>query len=173
MSGKEHCSLGEALNPAVSSAVLAYCNRLCIKTEYVFKKCHYGTVKISHYKKPCSTYLASLLGSALKGIFIVVCNVNKRVIQTDSTWRLNIKWWFFRTLLYLSLYWSWGLWSRHLSQYLYLHPTFPQSHPSNWADHPWLWLNLWGQSGRLDADKILQKEHSLDYFHYWMVGKYR
>lgn len=50
MSGKEHCSLGEALNPAVSSAVLAYCNRLCIKTEYVFKKCHYGTVKISHYE---------------------------------------------------------------------------------------------------------------------------
>lgn len=44
MSGKEHCSLGEALNPAVSSAVLAYCNRLCMKTEYVFKKCHYGTV---------------------------------------------------------------------------------------------------------------------------------
>lgn len=38
MSGKEHCSLGEALNPAVSSAVLAYCNRLCIKTEYVFLK---------------------------------------------------------------------------------------------------------------------------------------
>lgn len=29
-SGKEHCSLGEALNPAVSSAVLASCRGVCI-----------------------------------------------------------------------------------------------------------------------------------------------
>lgn len=45
MSGKEHCSLGEALNPAVSSAVLAYCNRLCIKTEYVLKNVIMGQLK--------------------------------------------------------------------------------------------------------------------------------
>lgn len=46
-SGKQHCSLGEALNPAVSSAVLASCRQVCIK-ETIFKnKLHYETVTIS------------------------------------------------------------------------------------------------------------------------------
>lgn len=45
-SGKEHCSLGEALNPAVSSVVLASCSKVCIK--YYLQKKHYETVKLSY-----------------------------------------------------------------------------------------------------------------------------
>lgn len=33
-SGKEHCSLGEALNPAVFSAVLAPCSGVCRNIHY-------------------------------------------------------------------------------------------------------------------------------------------
>lgn len=44
-SGKEHCSLGEALNPAVSSAVLASCSGMHRKILFIVKNkrtnCHY------------------------------------------------------------------------------------------------------------------------------------
>lgn len=43
-SGKEHCSLDEALNPAVSSAVLASCRGVWIKN-IIFKNWHYKKVK--------------------------------------------------------------------------------------------------------------------------------
>lgn len=43
--GKEHCSLGEALNPAVSSAVLASCSEVCVCVQkHYLQKCNCWTV---------------------------------------------------------------------------------------------------------------------------------
>lgn len=77
-SGTGRCSLGGALNPAVSAAVPAFCKfALCIiKTGFKKKYCIVKCSEI-HSAGRC-THLASLLGSALKGILIVaVCKVKK------------------------------------------------------------------------------------------------
>lgn len=105
-----------------------------------------------HSCRTLHTHLASLLGSALKGILIVaVCKVNKTRYSPGFGPRMTSRLKRFRLCAvrpHLGLHWGRRLWSRHGSktgsQNLYLHPSFPQGHSPNGANHSWRWLNLSG-----------------------------